>query len=65
MSGNGNGSNNGTNNNGGNGNGGSAGSGPSLEQTLATTKGLLEANLEAGVPAPEALENSRPRNWNS
>ncbi|MEV3926285.1 hypothetical protein [Actinomadura coerulea] len=64
MSGNGNG-NNDNSNNGGNGNGGSAESGPSLEQTLATTKGLLEANLDAGVPAPEALENSRPRNWTS
>ncbi|MGC4957183.1 hypothetical protein ACLQ2P_28615 [Actinomadura citrea] len=65
MSGNGNGNNNSGNNNSGNGNGGSAESGPSLQETLDTTKGLLEANLDAGVPATEALENSRPRNWNS
>lgn len=64
MSGNGNG-NTGNNNNGGNGDGGSAESGPSLEQTLATTRGLLEAKLEAGVPPQQALEESRPLNQTS
>jgi hypothetical protein len=48
-----------------NGNGESGQSEPSLQETLDTTRGLLDANLEAGVPAQEALENSRPQSWSN
>lgn len=39
--------------------------GMSLQETADTTKALLEASLDAGVPAPEALEASRPQSWSN
>lgn len=36
-----------------------------LQKMQETTKAILEAALDAGVPATEALDISRPRNWNN
>lgn len=55
---------NGDNSGNGDDNGGST-EAQSLQQTWDTTRNLLQASLDAGVPAPEALDNSRPRNWQS
>ena len=39
--------------------------GSDIQKMQETTKALLEAGLDAGLPATEALDISRPRNWNN
>lgn len=53
---------NGTNNDGNNRGDKGQDAGDPVVQAI-TSEGLLRANLEAGVPADEAIELSRPRNW--
>ncbi|MGI8331429.1 hypothetical protein ACRYCC_15820 [Actinomadura scrupuli] len=39
--------------------------GSDIRKMQETTRALLEAGLDAGLPATEALDISRPRNWSN